>query len=176
MAQQLKKAIQIFQMKKLIILILVTATGFLLQAQTIPSVMLTDLSGNQVDISKMVGNGKITVIDFWATWCVPCKKELTNIAPLYEDWMKDYNMQLIAISIDDSRNSSKVKPYVDGSAWEYTVLLDENSDLKRALNFQNVPYVIVVDQNGNIIDTHSGYVDGDEFLLEDTLKKLSTTK
>ena len=162
-------------MKKIILSTLFLLTGIIAfcQTQRIPSVTITDLDGGGTDISTLVGNGKITVIDFWATWCVPCKKELTNIAEYYDEWQKKYNMQLIAVSIDDSRNASKVKPYVDGSAWTYKVLIDENGDLKRALNFQAVPYVIVVDADGNIVETHNGYVDGDEFLLEDTLKKLS---
>src|SRR4249920_563896 len=109
----------------------------------IPSVILNDVDGNKVDISQLNKDGKIIVLDFWATWCVPCKKELTNIVGLYPDWQKNYNMELVAISIDDSRNTAKVKPTVDGSLWPYLVLLDPNSDVKRALGFQNVPFVIV---------------------------------
>ena len=168
----------ILNMKKFILafsFILVTLFGFS-QTQPVPSVTVTDMEGNKVDISTLVGNGKITIIDFWATWCIPCKKELTNISPLYEDWVKNYNVQLIAVSIDDSRNSSLVKTYVDGSGWDYKVLLDANGDLKHALNFQSVPYVLVVDQNGNIVETHNGYVEGDETLLEDKLIELTGTK
>ena len=92
---------------------------------------------------------------------------------LYEDWQKDYNVELIAISIDDTRNITKVKPTVEGSGWPYRVLVDPNQDLKRALSFQNVPYTVVTDKAGNIAYIHNGYVEGDEFELEERLKALS---
>lgn len=142
--------------------------------KTVPSVTLNDVNGKKVDVADYSKSGKITVLSFWATWCVPCKKELTNISDLYEEWQKKYNVQIVAISIDDSRSTTKVKPYVDGQRWSYDVLLDVNQDLKRALNIQSVPFTVVVDQNGKIIYTHSGYVDGDEYALEEELKKLAT--
>ena len=92
---------------------------------------------------------------------------------VYEDWQKLYNVELVAISIDDARNTTKVKPMVDGLAWPYLVLLDPNQDLKRVLGFQNVPYVLVADKEGNIVYQHTGYVEGDEFELEEQLKALS---
>ena len=164
-------------MKKLLFLSLIIITiNFITagaQDKKIPSVTLSDVDGNKVDISTLNKDGKIIVFDFWATWCVPCKKELTNIVQDYADWQKKYNVEIVAVSIDDSRNTSKVKPTVDGSAWPYKVLLDPNGDLKRTLGFQNVPYVLVADKNGNIVYQHTGYVEGDEFELEDQLKKLA---
>jgi len=154
-----------------------STSGFLAaQNKTLPAVILTDLDGNKVDLSQLSKDGKIIILDFWATWCVPCKKELTNIMDVYSDWQKNYHVELIAVSIDDSRNTTKVKPTVDGSSWPYRVLLDPNQDLKRALGFQNVPYVLVADQNGNIIYQHTGYVEGDEFELEEQLKKIAAIK
>ncbi|MBX7107266.1 MAG: TlpA family protein disulfide reductase [Chitinophagales bacterium] len=143
------------------------------QEKKLPSVTLSDIDGNKVDISQLGNDGKIIILSFWATWCVPCKKELTNITDIYEDWQKKYNVELIAVSIDDSRNVTKVKPTVDGSGWPYRVLLDPNQDLKRALSFQNVPYTVVTDKSGTIALVHSGYVEGDEFELEEKLKELS---
>ena len=140
--------------------------------KTLPSVTLTDVNGKNVNVADYGKSGKITVLSFWATWCVPCKKELTNMADLYDDWKKKYNMQIVAISIDDSRSSTKVKPTVEGQRWNYDVLLDVNQDLKRQLNIQSVPFTVVTDATGKIVFTHSGYVDGDEFILEEELQKL----
>ncbi|HYV92493.1 MAG TPA: TlpA disulfide reductase family protein [Chitinophagales bacterium] len=142
------------------------------QDKKLPAIILTDVDGNKVDLSQLNKDGKIIIMDFWATWCVPCKKELTNIMNVYAEWQKNYNVELVAVSIDDSRNTTKVKPTVDGSSWPYQVLLDPNSDLKRILGFQNVPYVLVTDKDGNIVYQHTGYVEGDEFELEDQLKKM----
>lgn len=144
------------------------------QEKRLPGVILSDVDGNKVDISQLSADGKIIILSFWATWCVPCKKELTNIMDVYEDWQKNYNVELIAVSIDDSRNVTKVKPMVEGSDWPYRVLLDPNQDLKRALSFQNVPYTVVTDKTGNISYIHNGYVEGDEFELEEHLKVLAS--
>lgn len=142
-------------------------------SEVLPSVTIENLNGEKVDISSFGKNGKITIISFWATWCKPCQKELNNISEVYEDWQEDYNVELVAVSIDDARNAAKVKSFTAGSGWDYTVLLDKNQDLKRALNFATVPFTLIIDQNGNIVDKHVGYQDGDEEEVEAKLKKLS---
>ncbi len=141
--------------------------------KTLPALTLTDVNGKKVNVADYGKSGKITIISFWATWCVPCKKELTNMADLYDDWKKKYNLQIVAVSIDDSRSTTKVKPYVDGQRWTYDVLLDTNQDLKRQLNIQSVPFTVVVDANGKIVFMHSGYTDGDEYVLEEEIQKLT---
>jgi cytochrome c biogenesis protein CcmG/thiol:disulfide interchange protein DsbE len=140
--------------------------------KSLPDLALTDVNGKKINISDYGKSGKVTIFDFWATWCIPCKKELNNIADLYADWKKKYNVQIVAVSIDDSRSASKVKPYVEGQRWDYDVLLDVNQDLKREFNIQSVPFTLVADQNGKIIFTHSGYVEGDEYVIEEELQKI----
>lgn len=155
------------------IALFVLGSHFAFSQDKLPSLELFDINGNKVNVASFGENGKITVFNFWATWCTPCKKELNNIADLYEDWQADYNVEIIAVSIDDAKTTSNVKSYVNGQAWEYTVLLDVNKDLQRMLNGQTVPYTVITDQNGVIVDTHSGYVEGDEYILEEKLKELS---
>ena len=138
----------------------------------IPSVEVQTLEGKRVNIADYGKNGKITVISFWATWCGPCKLELNNISDIYDDWKKDYNVELIAVSIDDSRNTAKVKSFAQAQGWDFEVLLDPNQDLKRAFNFQMPPYTVLTNQEGVIVSTHLGYKNGDELLLEDEIKKL----
>lgn len=163
-------------MKYLLILALLITSDVIAQSKTLPSHELTGMDGKRVDISQLHADGKIIILDFWATWCIPCKKSLTNIAALYPEWQKKYNVELIAVSLDDARNVSKVKASVDGARWPYTVLLDPNQDTKRLLNFQNIPYTILLDQTGQIVYIHQGYVDGDEYLLEDHIKKIAAEK
>jgi thiol-disulfide isomerase/thioredoxin len=95
----------------------------------LPEVSLSDVNGKQVNVAELGKTGQITVLDFWATWCVPCKKELNNINEVYDDWKKKYNVNIVAVSIDDSRSSTKVKPYAEGQRWSYEILLDVNQDL-----------------------------------------------
>ncbi|MCS6916868.1 MAG: TlpA disulfide reductase family protein [Chitinophagales bacterium] len=142
------------------------------QDKMLPPVTLKDLQGNAVNVSQLASDGKIVVLNFWATWCVPCKKELTNIAKVYGEWQEKYQMELIAVSVDDARNVSKVKPTVQGSRWPYRVLLDPNGELKRQLGFQNVPFTVMAGPGGKIVYQHAGYVEGDEFELEKRIKEL----
>jgi cytochrome c biogenesis protein CcmG, thiol:disulfide interchange protein DsbE len=146
------------------------------QGEKVPSVMVKDLNGKSVNITKSVKEGQITVISFWATWCSPCKKELDNVADLYPTWQKKYNVHLIAVSVDDARTSAKVKPTVDSKGWDYTVLLDSNEDLKRALNISSVPFTLLINQKGEIVYVHSGYKVGDELKLEAKIKELAAKK
>lgn len=139
----------------------------------LPNVQLKDIQGNVVNMQELTTAGEPLIISFWATWCTPCKKELSNYAELYEDWQKDFKVKVVAISIDDARNTAKVKAYVNGVKWPFQVLLDPNEDMKRSLNFQTVPFTMLLDGNGKIIYRHNSYVEGDEFVMEEKLKKLT---
>ncbi len=138
----------------------------------LPETQVKTLDGKQVLINDMVEEGQLTVISFWATWCKPCKKELDAITELYEDWQEDYNMKLIAISVDNARAVAKVRPMVAEKQWPFEVLLDTNQDLMRALHFQSVPHTVLLNQQGEIVYTHSGYLPGDEDTLEEELQAL----
>jgi cytochrome c biogenesis protein CcmG, thiol:disulfide interchange protein DsbE len=142
-------------------------------ASTLPNITLEDINGNKVNIAELGKKGKVTVISFWATWCVPCKKELNNMVEIATTWKEKGTADVIAVTIDDSRMKAKLKTYVDGQKWPYTVLLDINQEFKRALNFSSPPYTIIIDKNGNIVDSHQGYVEGDEFELQEKVEKLA---
>jgi peroxiredoxin len=90
-----------------------------------------------------------------------------------KEWKEKYNAEIIAISLDDARNTSKVKAMVEGAKWPYQILLDPNQDMRRLLNFQNIPFSMLVDKDGSIVYMHQGYVDGDEFEMEEQIKKIA---
>lgn len=139
----------------------------------LPAVNVKDLKGKNVNMGTVSNDGKPIIISFWATWCKPCIQELDNISDLYPDWQKETGVKLIAISIDDARNSSKVAPFVKGRAWLYDVYLDENSDFKRRMNVNNVPHTFLLDGNGEIVWQHTSYAPGDEAHLYERVKKLA---
>lgn len=128
----------------------------------LPSVQLKNIDGKIVDTATLDNAGKPFVISFFATWCKPCNRELKAINELYADWQDETGMRLVAVSIDEAQNAQKVKPLVDSEGWEYEVLLDPNSDFFHALGGQQIPFVVIVDGNGKIAQSHSGYIDGSE--------------
>lgn len=164
-------------MKKLILLSVLIVTIFAFtypnEKRTIPSINVKNLEGKTVNSSDFKNDGKPMIINFWATWCSPCKRELTNIADVYDDWVEETGVKLIAISIDDARNAGKVAPYVNGKGWEYEFYIDDNQDLKRALNVNNVPHTFLVNGKGEIVWQHNSYAEGDEDELYEAVKKLA---
>jgi thiol-disulfide isomerase/thioredoxin len=149
--------------------------GLFTQAQNaVPSVELKTLDGKTLNITEVVKNdGNPVLISFWATWCKPCKLELNTINEVYADWQDETGVKLVAISIDDSRMSSRVKPYVNSVGWEYDVLLDANGDLKRAMNVNTIPHTFLLDGKGNVVWQHNGYTPGDEDELIELIKKVA---
>ena len=143
------------------------------QNRTLPKVDLKTLDNNTFNTSDLDNDGKPIVISFWATWCKPCIKELNNIAEVYEDWQDETGVKVIAISIDDARNMSKVKPKVNALLWDYEVYCDPNGDLKRAMGVGSVPHTFLLNKNKEIVYQHTGYKDGDEYDLFKKIEALS---
>jgi len=161
-------------MKYLLSALLLLSFMTIAHAQSsVPSVEVKTLEGETIDISEYIQPGKNYVISFWATWCSPCKKELDAISEVYEEWQEEYDIELLAITIDNARALAKVKPMVMEKGWEYTIFSDPNQKLFQALNGNTVPQTYVVDAKGEIVYSHTGYVPGDEYELEDKLVMLS---
>lgn len=162
-------------MKKLTTLLLMTLLVAGLHAQTktdLPNVTLKDLNGKDVNIAKLKNDGKPIVITFWATWCAPCIKEHNALSDVYDDWQDETGVKIYSVSIDDSRSTAKVKPFVEGKGWDFNVLLDVNSELKRAMNVSNPPHTFLIDGKGKIVYQHTGYLEGAEDELYEEIQKL----
>jgi peroxiredoxin len=157
-------------MKKLVLLVVsvcVLLVGFSQEEKTIfkntvPAVDLKDVNGKTINTGDINNDGKPIIISFWATWCSPCKKELNTIHDVFEDWVEETGVKLIAVSVDDERTKSRVSPYADSKGWEYDILLDPNGEFKRAMGVNNVPHTFVIDGTGKIVYSHNNYAPGDE--------------
>lgn len=158
-------------MKKLLFLLLVVCSSAYAQ-KAMPSVTLKSVDNKSYNVKNdFAEKDKLYVFTFWATWCAPCISELDAIKEHYAQWSKELNMEVIAVSIDDTRTQKRVKPLLNGKNWDYTVLLDTNQDLKRALAIANPPYTVVV-KNKKVVYVHNGYSQGAEMELYNKLKEL----
>ena len=158
--------------KLLLILFWAIFTNVQTTLAQLPAITLKTMDGKTVRTDTLSNDGKPFIIDFFATWCKPCNRELDAIAEVYEDWQEETGVKIFAISIDQAQNINKVKPLVNNHGWEYDVLLDPNGDLKRALGIQMIPFVLICDGKGKIVYKHSGYTDGAETELIDKVREL----
>jgi peroxiredoxin len=166
-------------MKKLSILLLfllivsgLHAQDKIKNTQKLPSIDLRTAEGEPFNTADISNDGKPIILSFWALWCKPCIKELNTIADIYPDWQDETGVKLVAVSVDDSRSSAKVKPFADGNDWDYEVLLDVNGDFKRAMNVNMIPHTFILDGNGNVVWQHTSFSEGGELQLIETVRKI----
>jgi len=114
------------------------------------------------------------VISFFASWCKPCKRELSAISEVYDDWKDETGVKIIAISIDQGQNSVKVKPFVDAEGWEFDILLDPNSEFLHAMGIQQIPHLLILDGSGNVVESRSGYTEGAENHIIEKLRQMKS--
>lgn len=159
-------------MRKALVLSVLLIVVCISASAQLPAIQLKDTDGKSMSMSELNKKGHPVILSFFATWCKPCLRELSAINEVYADWQEETGVELIAISIDQGQDVAKVKPLVDGSAWDFKVLLDPGSDLKRAMGVNVIPHVFLLDGEGNIVSSHIGYTEGGDAVLFDEVKKL----
>ncbi len=135
-----------------------------------PDFELETISGDEVALSDFLGNGPV-LINFWATWCKPCVEEMKYYQEIYDKY-KERGLTLLAISEDNERSVAKVIPYIRSNNYNFTVLLDPDNSVARDYYVRVVPHTYVLDKNGNIVFSHSGYKKGDEKEVEKIIVEL----
>jgi thiol-disulfide isomerase/thioredoxin len=145
-----------------------------LQAQTVKNFNLKDTQNTSKTYEDLKGQ-KLTVIDFWATWCKPCLKAIPELNTIYHQY-KDKGVSFISINNDGPRSVAKVGPMSQSLGIKYPVLLDIDSTVKTQLNLSAFPTVILVNTNGKIVWIHEGFVSGDEKEILAQIEKYSNEK
>lgn len=172
-------------MKKIILVAIAIVASLSIYAQEpaaakalakLPAVDIQDINGKPFNTADIQNDGKPIIVSLWATWCKPCIAELLAISDEYEDWVEETGVKLYAVSIDDAKTSARVAPFVNGKGWDYTVLLDVNSDFKRAMNVNDVPYMCILNGKGEIVWQHTSYAPGSEHEVYEVLKSLASGK
>ena len=131
-----------------------------------PDFTLKDISGNERTLSDF--SGKVVILDFWATWCPPCRAEIPHFIELY-DTHKDKGLEIIGVSLD--RNAERViGAFAEENRINYTLLVGDNDVADLYGGIMSIPTTFVIDRNGRIRDRFVGYRDKEVF--EEAIKEL----
>lgn len=146
----------------------------LLNGKNAPEICLKDIEGEDFFLKDSYGKGPV-LIAFWATWCKPCIKEIKKfqeiLAPFREE-TEGSKVQILGISVDDSKNISKVKPFAKRKKFDFPVLLDPEKVAQNAFQVFQVPYTFILDKDGKIVYSHTGFKPGDEKEVESIVRDL----
>ena len=129
---------------------------------------LNDTSGNQVTFSEMSRNKKIVMVNFWATWCGPCRVEMPGLEKLYKD-QKDNGFLIVAISEDKER--ARLDEYLKTKPVSFPVLVDSENGLASQLNIQSLPTTILIEQGGKVRSVHEGVQPYFEYVVREALSE-----
>jgi len=122
-------------------------------------------------VLKPDSSARYTVLDFWALWCSPCLAVLPEIDNLAQR-LEKRPVRFVLINCDNTRSRAKVRSYIRSKGLRAGVLLDPSQGLLRYYGISSLPHLLVLDSAGNVVDRKTGYMSGDELLLEEKLLKL----
>jgi thiol-disulfide isomerase/thioredoxin len=133
---------------------------------TAPVFKLPTLDGN-VDLEKL--RGTLVYVDFWASWCTPCRKSFPWMNDMHEKYHAK-GLKIIAINLDKKR--SFVDEFLEKTPAKFTIALDPNGESAKSYKLIGMPSSFIIDPKGNIIETHIGFRKKDEEKLESMFKTL----
>lgn len=131
-----------------------------------PVWQLSDLSGNTVKSEHF--KGKVVILDFWATWCPPCRAEIPGFIDLHRRYA-DKGIVIVGVSLDQ-QGPAIVKPFVEKFGMKYPVVMGDSAIAEAFGGVEALPTTFIIDRAGNIVRTHVGYTDRKTF--EDQIKPL----
>lgn len=153
------------------ILLVVILSAGTASAGAPPDFRLQDLDGNWFTLSENLGDD-VVYVTFWATWCVPCRREMPYLQKLHEDFA-DKGLTIIGVNTDPPGTTSKIRPFVNRYKITYQTVLDPNNNVLDKYNpTRELPYAVLIDRSGNVHEVFPGYRKGDEVLLREKIETL----
>lgn len=131
-----------------------------------PDFALKDIDGNKVRLSDY--KGKVVLLEFWATWCPPCKLAIPDLNDLHEKYTGE-DFALLSISVDDSLDT--LKSFVEEYEVKFPVLVNDEH-VERLYGVINIPATFIIDREGKIESKHLGYVPGTAEMLSKEIEEL----
>ncbi len=137
--------------------------------QPAPDFSVDSVNG-QGKVSLSALKGKVVIVDFWATWCDPCKKSFPKLQDLYTKY-HDSGLEIIGFSEDDD-NSPDIAAFGTSHGSKFPLAWDDGKSIAGQWKPPSMPSSFIVDRNGIVRFAHLGYHDGDEAVVEKELKTL----
>lgn len=128
---------------------------------------LPDLSGQSIRLSDY--RGKVVFLNFWATWCPPCRSEMPSMQRLYEK-LKDNDFEMLAVSTD-RQGKSAVKSLVEKGGYTFKILLDPEGKVASQYDIVSIPTTFIIDESGKVI---SKVIGSRDWAAESTIKWISS--
>jgi cytochrome c biogenesis protein CcmG/thiol:disulfide interchange protein DsbE len=136
----------------LILLALLVTVGYATDTRKAPPLTGATANGTTVDLSAL--KGKVVVVNFWATWCPPCRAEIPDFISVYNDY-KSKGLEIVGVSLDEG-GWSDVTPYVQRSKINYPIILGDRRVARTWGGIQAIPTTFIIDKQGNIAVSHVG--------------------
>jgi peroxiredoxin len=136
-----------------------------------PEISVVAVMGRLHSISLKKLRGKVVVVDFWGTFCEPCKKSFPKLQEL-NDKYGDSGLEIVAISEDEAEDRDKIPTFVHEYGAKFNIAWDSKKSAAKLYNLPTMPSSFVIDRRGRVRYAHAGYRDGEEGELERELKRL----
>ncbi len=131
-----------------------------------PDFTVTDVGGNRVSTADL--SGKPVILNFWATWCPPCRSELPAFDKLYRQYGNEVSFMMIDLTDGYRETVEGVKKFISENGYTFPVYYDTEGSAAEAYNVSSIPFTVAVGRNGNIVGTHLGAMS--EAALEKLIK------
>jgi peroxiredoxin len=167
------------QMKLLMVFLLMFLFASVINAQgdsesnsgrTAPNFKLESIEREVIELNDFVGKGPV-LLCFWSSCCKSAVMQVEAFSSLYEKY-KDKNFVILAIATDDEKTVAKVKPFVMIKKYSLPVLYDTEGTVARMYYAYDMPFYVLIDNQGNIVYSHLGYMRGDEIQVEEKIRNL----
>jgi peroxiredoxin len=123
-----------------------------------PSFTLQSSTGEQVSLESL--KGKVVMVNFWATWCVPCRQEMPHLQALYERY-ESLGFELLAVNVEKN-NAEGARKWLEETPVTFPVLLDGNNQVSKLYKVQTMPSTVLIGRDGTMRFIHHGYKPGYE--------------
>ncbi|HBR27832.1 MAG TPA: hypothetical protein DD734_06080 [Firmicutes bacterium] len=133
-----------------------------------PNFILEDLSGERVELKEVYRKHQLTLVNFWATWCPPCKREIPDLVAFYRKYQGE-GVEILAVNAWEDSSLEQLQTFVASAEMEFPVLLDGEGETVKKYNIRAIPTTLFIDQSGRIKEIFMGALTSNQ--LETRLQK-----